>query len=109
MILLIDNYDSFTYNLYQYLGRYEKNIKVVRNDEISIEEIKKLNPNHIVISSGPKTPKQAGICLEVIRNLYKETPILGIGLGHQCIGAAFGAKIDYARDFFSWEDIHHNA
>ena len=90
MIILIDNYDSFTYNLYQYLGRFDKDIKVFRNDEISVEEIDKLNPNKIVISPGPKTPKEAGICIELIQKLYKKYPILGICLGHQAMGEAFG-------------------
>jgi len=97
MVLLIDNYDSFTYNLYQYIGKYEKNIKVVRNDEITIEEIEDLNPDHIVISPGPKSPKEAGICIEVIKHFHDKIPILGICLGHQCIGAAFGAEITYAK------------
>lgn len=98
MVLLIDNYDSFTYNLYQYIGKYEKNIEVVRNDEISLEEIEALNPDHIVLSPGPKTPKEAGICIEVIKKFYDKIPILGICLGHQCIGAAFGADITYAKE-----------
>ena len=97
MVLFIDNYDSFTYNLYQYIGKYEKNIKVVRNDEITIEEIEDLNPDHIVISPGPKSPKEAGICIEVIKHFHDKIPILGICLGHQCIGAAFGAEITYAK------------
>ncbi len=93
MVLLIDNYDSFTYNLYQYIGAYKKEIKVVRNDEITIEEIEKMNPSHIVISSGPGTPQKAGLCMDIINNFYKKIPILGVGLGHQCIGLAFGAKL----------------
>ncbi|HOQ16461.1 MAG TPA: aminodeoxychorismate/anthranilate synthase component II [Defluviitaleaceae bacterium] len=93
MVLLIDNYDSFTYNLYQYIGAYKKEIKVVRNDEITIEEIEKMNPSHIVISSGPGTPQKAGLCMDIIKNFYKKIPILGVGLGHQCIGLAFGAKL----------------
>ncbi|WP_058486038.1 anthranilate synthase component II [Defluviitalea phaphyphila] len=100
MVLLIDNYDSFTYNLYQYIGRYEKNIKVVRNDEISIEEIEDINPDYIVLSPGPKTPKEAGICVDVVKRFYKKIPILGICLGHQCIGAAFKAKIVHAKKLF---------
>jgi len=98
MVLLIDNYDSFTYNLYQYIGKYEKNIEVVRNDEISLEEREALSPDHIVLSPGPKTPKEAGICIEVIKKFYDKIPILGICLGHQCIGAAFGAEITYAKE-----------
>lgn len=98
MILLIDNYDSFVYNLYQYIGSINKDIVVYRNDEISIEQIRKLNPSKIVLSPGPKAPKDAGICLELIRSLYKEYPILGICLGHQGIGEAFGATISYAKE-----------
>lgn len=93
MILLIDNYDSFTYNLYQYLGEVEENIIVKRNDEITIEEIKSLQPTAIVISPGPGRPEEAGISMEVIQKFYKTTPILGICLGHQAIGAAFGANV----------------
>ncbi|TDT71870.1 anthranilate synthase component 2 [Hypnocyclicus thermotrophus] len=100
MIILIDNYDSFTYNLYQYLGTFEKNIKVIRNDEMSVEEIKALNPEKIVLSPGPKTPKEAGICVELIQKLHQEIPILGICLGHQSIGEAFGATISYAKAIY---------
>lgn len=98
MILLIDNYDSFTYNLYQYFGTFEPDIKVVRNDKITIEEIEQMNPDRIVISPGPKSPKEAGICLEVIRHFAGKKPMLGICLGHQCIGAAFGATVSYAKE-----------
>ena len=83
MILLIDNYDSFTYNLYQYMGIFEKDIKVVRNDKITIEEIEQLNPNRIVLSPGPKSPKEAGICMDVVKHFYTKKPILGICLGLQ--------------------------
>ena len=83
MILLIDNYDSFTYNLYQFIGTFNNDIKVVRNDKITIEEIEDLNPESIVISPGPKSPKEAGICLEVIRHFAGKKPMLGICLGHQ--------------------------
>ena len=86
MILLIDNYDSFTYNLYQFIGTFNNDIKVVRNDKITIEEIEDLNPESIVISPGPKSPKEAGICLETIRHFAGKKPMLGICLGHQCIG-----------------------
>lgn len=93
MILLIDNYDSFTYNLYQYLGEVEETIIVKRNDEITINEIEALNPTAIVISPGPGRPEEAGISMEVIQRFYKTIPILGICLGHQAIGAAFGANV----------------
>ncbi len=92
MILLIDNYDSFTYNLYQYISEYAET-KVVRNDAVTIEEIKKLNPNGIVISPGPGTPDDAGISLQVIRELGDTYPILGICLGHQSIAQAYGGKV----------------
>lgn len=97
MILLIDNYDSFTYNLYHLIGELHRDIKVVRNDKITIEEIRALNPELIVLSPGPKAPKDAGICLEVVKKLYKEYPILGICLGHQTIGEAFGGDVILAK------------
>jgi anthranilate synthase/aminodeoxychorismate synthase-like glutamine amidotransferase len=94
MILLIDNYDSFTYNLYHYLIQAgEKEVAVKRNDEISLDEIKKLNPRGIVLSPGPCTPNEAGICLEVIEKLQGIFPIFGVCLGHQAIGQAFGGKV----------------
>jgi para-aminobenzoate synthetase component II len=93
MILLIDNYDSFTYNLYHYLGELGAEVKVFRNDEISVEEIESLAPEKIVISPGPCTPKEAGISCNAIRRFGAKTPILGVCLGHQCIGAAFGGQI----------------
>ena len=93
MILMIDNYDSFTYNLVQYLGELGAEVNVVRNDEISIEEVARLRPAGIVISPGPGTPDQAGISLGVIGRFAAELPILGVCLGHQAIGQAFGAKV----------------
>jgi anthranilate synthase/aminodeoxychorismate synthase-like glutamine amidotransferase len=93
MILLIDNYDSFTYNLYHYLGELGAEVKVFRNDEISVEDVAALAPEKIVISPGPCTPKEAGISCDVIRRFGPKTPILGVCLGHQSIGAAFGGDI----------------
>lgn len=110
MILLIDNYDSFTYNLYQYMGIFTKDIVVKRNDEISIVDIEKMKPEKIVISPGPKAPKDAGICLEVIKKFGGKIPILGICLGHQCIGEAYGATVSYAKKIFHGKQskITHN-
>jgi anthranilate synthase/aminodeoxychorismate synthase-like glutamine amidotransferase len=93
MIVLIDNYDSFTYNLYHYLGELGAQVAVFRNDKITLEKIVSLRPEKIVISPGPCTPKEAGISCDVIRRFGEQTPILGVCLGHQCIGAAFGADI----------------
>jgi len=93
MILMIDNYDSFTYNLVQYLGELGEKLVVKRNDQITIPEMEKLNPDQIVISPGPKSPKEAGICVEAIRHFAGKVPILGVCLGHQAIGYAFGGKI----------------
>ncbi len=97
MILMIDNYDSFTYNLVQYLGELGGTLKVFRNDKITIDEIRKLRPSHIVISPGPKWPKDAGIAEDVIREFSGDTPILGVCLGHQCIGEVFGGRIVLAK------------
>jgi anthranilate synthase/aminodeoxychorismate synthase-like glutamine amidotransferase len=93
MLLVIDNYDSFTYNLVQYLGEMGQEVRVVRNDEIPAVEIAALGPSHIVISPGPCTPNEAGISLEVIKTYAGKIPILGVCLGHQAIGQAFGGKV----------------
>lgn len=93
MILIIDNYDSFTYNLVQYLGELGAEVIVRRNDQTTLEEIESLNPGRIVISPGPKTPSEAGICLDLIRHFSGRKPILGVCLGHQAIGQAFGGKV----------------
>ena len=93
MILVIDNYDSFTYNLVQYLGELGAEPEVRRNDQITVEEIARLAPERIVISPGPKTPNEAGICLDVIQKFSGKVPILGVCLGHQAIGQAFGGKV----------------
>jgi anthranilate synthase/aminodeoxychorismate synthase-like glutamine amidotransferase len=93
MVLLIDNYDSFTYNLAQYLGELGEEVQVVRNDKITVEEVERLRPARIVISPGPCTPTEAGISCHVISRLAGRIPILGVCLGHQCIGAAYGGKI----------------
>ena len=100
MILLIDNYDSFTYNLYQYIGIFTKDIIVKRNDKITIEEIRTMNPERIILSPGPKAPKDAGICMDVVKEFYKTIPILGICLGHPCIGEAFGGVVSYAKELY---------
>ena len=97
MILLIDNYDSFSYNLYQLIGEVSSDIKVSRNDKITIDEIKQLNPEAIILSPGPGKPENAGICVELVREFYNKIPILGVCLGHQAICAAFGGKVSYAK------------
>jgi len=98
MVLMIDNYDSFTYNLVQYLGELGEDVRVVRNDALTVEEIRKLNPTSIVISPGPGTPDDAGVTLELITKLGAQTPILGVCLGHQSIGQVFGGKVVRARE-----------
>lgn len=97
MILLIDNYDSFSYNLYQLIGEIDPSIKVIRNDEMTIEEIRALKTEHIILSPGPGRPEDAGIIVEAAKNLGKAIPILGVCLGHQAICAAFGATVTYAK------------
>ena len=97
MILLIDNYDSFSYNLYQLIGEVNPDIKVVRNDKITIGEISELNPECIILSPGPGKPEDAGICIDVVLNFADRIPILGVCLGHQSICQAFGGKISHAK------------
>lgn len=97
MILLLDNYDSFSYNLYQLIGSLNPDIQVIRNDEVTVDEIKALHPQAIVISPGPGKPEDAGICIEAVQKLGSTIPILGVCLGHQSICAAFGATVSYAK------------
>lgn len=97
MILLIDNYDSFSYNLYQLIGEIEPDIRVIRNDELTVAEIAGLNPDRIILSPGPGRPEDAGVTTDVVKTLGNTIPILGVCLGHQAICAAFGAEITYAK------------
>lgn len=92
MILLIDNYDSFTYNLYQLVAALSYDVMVVKHDQITTDDVRQLAPTHIIISPGPKTPKDSGVSIDVIKEFYKTIPILGVCLGHQCIGEVFGSK-----------------
>ena len=110
MILVIDNYDSFVYNLVQYLGELEKNIKVYRNDQISLNEAKKLNPDYLVISPGPGTPEDAGVSNELIKYFAPKIPILGVCLGHQCIVETFGGVVTNAPRLMHGKtsEIHHD-
>jgi anthranilate synthase component 2 len=110
MLLMIDNYDSFTYNLVQYFGELGAEVKVCRNDQITANEIMSISPSHIVISPGPCTPNEAGISLETIRTFAGQVPILGVCLGHQGIGQAFGGKIVHARTVMHGKTslIHHH-
>lgn len=108
-VLLIDNYDSFTYNLSQQISSLGADIRVIRHDELTIDEITALRPKRIVISPGPKKPDDAGISLAVIKRFYKEIPVLGVCLGHQCIGQLFGAKVVHAPAVVHGQtsDVHH--
>jgi len=110
MILMIDNYDSFTYNLVQYLGELGVQIEVRRNDQTTLEEIERMSPERIVISPGPKTPNEAGLCLELIKKFAGRLPILGVCLGHQAIGQAFGGKVVRAPQIMHGKtsDVHHD-
>jgi anthranilate synthase component 2 len=109
MLLMLDNYDSFTYNLVQYLGELGEDVRVYRNDQITVDEIAALKPEAIVISPGPCTPNEAGISLELIKMLSPKIPTLGVCLGHQSIGQAFGGKVVRARDVMHGKtsQIHH--
>ena len=110
MILLIDNYDSFTYNLYQYLSELGADVQVVRNDAVTLEDIEGLRPEKIVVSPGPCTPLEAGISNDVVREMGRHTPLLGVCLGHQCIGYAFGATVGYAGEIVHGKtsQVHHD-
>ena len=109
-MLLIDNYDSFTYNLFQYLSELDEEVVVVRNDKVTIEEIDRIKPQGIVISPGPSTPLRAGISNDVIRHFGPNLPILGVCLGHQCVGYSYGAVIGQAREIMHGKSslIYHN-
>lgn len=98
MILLIDNYDSFSYNVYQLVGSVNPDVKVIRNDECTVEEIGEMNPEAIILSPGPGKPADAGVCIDVIKTFAGKVPILGICLGHQAICEAFGATVSYAKE-----------
>lgn len=98
MVLLIDNYDSFSYNLFQLIGEFEPDIRVIRNDEMTVEEIKALNPARIILSPGPGRPENAGMIIEAVKELGRDIPLLGVCLGHQAICAAFGATVTYAKE-----------
>ncbi len=110
MLLLIDNYDSFTYNLFQYLSELGEEVQVVRNDKITIKEIEKINPESIVISPGPSIPQHAGISNDVIRHFGDKVPILGVCLGHQCIGYSYGGIVSSAKEIMHGKSslVYHN-
>lgn len=110
MLVMIDNYDSFTYNLVQYLGELNADVKVFRNDEITVSDIEALKPDHLMISPGPCTPNEAGISIEAIKYFAGKLPILGVCLGHQSIGQAFGGKIVHAREIMHGKTsmMYHN-
>ncbi len=110
MLLLIDNYDSFTYNLYQYLCELDREVAVYRNDKITLDQVEKLAPEGIVISPGPGYPHQAGISNDIIRQFGPRLPILGVCLGHQCIGEVYGGKVDRAGEIKHGKSslIHHD-
>jgi len=107
---MIDNYDSFTYNLVQYFGELDQDVKVFRNDQVTVGEIEALNPDHVVISPGPCTPNEAGVSIDVIKAFAGKRPVLGVCLGHQAIGQAFGGKIVHAKELMHGKTsmVHHN-
>jgi anthranilate synthase component 2 len=109
MLLMIDNYDSFTFNIVQYLGELGADVRVFRNDEINVQQIEEMAPQHLVISPGPCTPTQAGISVEAIRHFAGRLPILGVCLGHQSIGQAFGGRVVHAREVMHGKTspVHH--
>jgi anthranilate synthase component 2 len=109
MLLMVDNYDSFTYNLVQYLGELGAEVAVRRNDQVTVGEVEAMAPSHIVISPGPATPNEAGVSLELIRRLGGRIPILGVCLGHQCIGQVYGGRIVHAGEIMHGKtsQIHH--
>ena len=108
MILIIDNYDSFTYNLYQYIGEIYDDVKVVRNDDVTVEDVKNLCPEGIVLSPGPGRPENSGVCIDVIKKLGNSIPVLGICLGHQAIGYAFGGQCGKGKGNHARESIRGN-
>ncbi len=110
MLLMIDNYDSFTYNLVQYLGELGEDVKVVRNDELTVDGVEKLHPQRIVLSPGPCTPNEAGISMDLIRRFAGRVPILGVCLGHQAVGQVFGGRIVHAKTLMHGKvsAIHHS-
>ena len=111
MILLIDNYDSFSYNLYQYIGEIEPDIRVIRNDEMTVEEISRLKPDRMILSPGPGRPENAGVIIAAVQRLGTKIPILGVCLGHQAICAAYGATITYAKQLMHGKqsEVHFDA
>lgn len=110
MILVIDNYDSFTYNIVQLMGQLGADLRVVRNDQLTLDDVKALNPSHIVISPGPGTPDDGGVSLDVIREMGAITPVLGVCLGHQCIGQAYGGIVKRAPQLMHGKTsmVHHD-
>ena len=109
MLLMVDNYDSFTYNIVQYLRELGAAVKVIRNDEWSLAQVRAMAPSHIVLSPGPSTPNEAGICVPLLRQFVGQVPILGICLGHQCVGSVFGARIVRAAEVMHGKTspVHH--